>query len=79
MYVWEESDRGIVPMNPSNNDGRASAEKGEGRPLIKENIPPPNTSPTPGGAHVSQGVAGVRKAAKEHPYPEQRFAARHPR
>jgi hypothetical protein len=71
MYVSEESDSDIVPMNPSNNDGRGSAEKGEGRPLIKENIPLPNTYPTPGGARVSQGLAGVRQA--------QRFAASHPR
>ena len=63
----EESDSGIGLMNHSNNDERASAEKGEGRPLIKENTPAPNTHPTQGGARVSQGLAGVRKAAKEHP------------
>ncbi len=72
LNVVEESDSGIVPMNHSNNDGRASAEKGEGRPLIKENIPQPNTHPTQGGASVSHGLGGVRKA-------EQRFAATHPR
>ena len=37
MHVSEESDSGIVPMNHSNKDGRASAENEEGRPLIKEN------------------------------------------
>jgi len=38
MHVPEESDSGIVPMKPSNKDGSTSAEKGEGRPLSKENI-----------------------------------------
>jgi RNA-directed DNA polymerase len=66
MYVREESDSGIVPMNHSNNGGRASAEKGEGRPLIKENIPQPGTHPTQSGARVSQGLAGVRQVAREH-------------
>ena len=59
-------------MNHSNNDGRTSAEEGEGRPLIKENTPAPNTHPTQSGARVPQGRVGVRKA-------EQRFAASHPR
>jgi hypothetical protein len=54
-------------MNPTNNDRRAPAEKGEGRPLNKENIRPSYTQPTQSGARVSQGLAGVRKAAKEHP------------
>ena len=38
MHVSEESDSGIVPMNPSNKDGKPAAESEEGRPLIKENI-----------------------------------------
>ena len=37
MYVSEESDRGIVPMNHSNKDGAPSAESEEGRLRIKEN------------------------------------------
>jgi hypothetical protein len=60
-------------MNHSNNDGGASAEKGEGRPLIKENTPAPSTHPTQGGGRVSQGLAGVRKVAKEHQ--EMKFTA----
>ena len=52
-------------MKPSNKDRSTSAEKGEGRPLIKENPPPPHTYPTQSGARVSQGLAGVRKVAKE--------------
>ncbi len=73
MHVSEESDSGIVLMNHSNNDERASAEKGEGRPLIKENTPQPNTHLTQSGVRVSHGLAGVRKAAKE--YPEMKFTA----
>jgi retron-type reverse transcriptase len=54
-------------MNPSNKDGRSPAEKGEGRPLNKENTRLPNTPPTQSGARVSQGLAGVRRVAKEQP------------
>jgi len=54
-------------MNPSNQDGRSPAEKGEGRPWNKENTRLPNTSPTQSGARVSQGLAGVRRVAKEQP------------
>src|SRR6266852_2488278 len=64
VYVFEESHSGIVPMNHSNKDGNSSAESGEGRPLIKENVRQPNTSPTLSGERVSQGLAGVRKAAR---------------
>ena len=67
MHVGEESHSGVVPMNPTNNDRRAPAEQGEGRPLNKENTRPSYTQPTQSGARVSQGLAGVRKAAKEHP------------
>jgi len=66
VNVVEESDSGIVPMNHSNQGGRSPAENAEGRPLIKENTRQPNTHPTQSEARVSQGLAGVRKAAKEH-------------
>src|SRR6266478_4314595 len=72
-YVYEESHSGIVPMNHSNKDGKLSAESGEGRPLIKENAGQSNTHPTQSGKGVSQGLAGVRKAAREHK--EMRFTA----
>ena len=36
MYVREESDRGIVPRNRSNNGRKLSAESEEGRLRIKE-------------------------------------------
>jgi len=54
-----------TPMNHSNQGGQARAESEEGRPLIKENTPQPHTHPTQSGARVSQGLAGVRKAARE--------------
>ena len=66
MHVGEESHRGIVPMSHSNNKGRALAENGEGRPLNKENTRPSYTQPTQSEARVSQGLVGVRKAAKQH-------------
>ena len=46
MYVCEESDSGIVPMNHSNKDGTSLAESEEGRLLIKENTLPLDTYPT---------------------------------
>jgi retron-type reverse transcriptase len=60
-------------MKHSNKDSRSSAENAEGRPLSKENTLQPSTQPTPSGARVSQGLAGVRKAAKEHK--EMKFTA----
>ena len=73
MYVPEESHSGIVPMNQSNKDGKASAENEEERPLIKENAGQPHTHPTRSGKRVSQGLPGVRKAAKENK--EMKFTA----
>ena len=66
MNVAEESDSGIVPMSHSNKIEQSMAESEEGRPLIKENIHQSSTCPTQSGARVSQGLAGVRKAAREH-------------
>ena len=71
--VPEESHSGILPMNHSNNDKTSSAESREGRPLIKENAGQPNTYPTQSGKGVSQGLAGVRKAARENK--EMKFTA----
>ena len=65
-YVSEESHSGIVLTNHSNNDKTSSAESGEGRPLIKENAGQPSTYSTQSGERVSQGLAGVRKAAREN-------------
>jgi RNA-directed DNA polymerase len=73
MHAPEESDRGIVPQNRSNNEAQAEAEGGEGRPRIKENVSPTNTPPTQSGERVSQGLAGVRQAAKERK--QEKFTA----
>ena len=60
-------------MNHSNKDGPPLAEGGEGRTPIKENARQPNTYPTQSGKGVSQGLAGVRKAARENK--EMKFTA----
>src|SRR6516162_4381076 len=72
-HIPEESDSGIVPMNHSNQGGKPPAENEEGRPLIKENTHQSGTHPTQSGARVSQGLAGVRKAAREGK--ERKFTA----
>ena len=73
MHVSEESHSGILPMSHSNKDGRSSAESEEGRPLIKENAGQPNTYSTQSGKGVSQGLASVRKAARDNK--EMKFTA----
>jgi RNA-directed DNA polymerase len=73
VHASEESHSGVVLMNHSNKDTRSSAESGEGRPLIKENACQSNTHPTQSGKGVSQGLAGVRKAARENR--EMKFTA----
>jgi hypothetical protein len=49
MHVYEESHRGIVPMNHSNKDGTSLAESEEGRLRIKENTLLLDTYPTQSG------------------------------
>jgi group II intron reverse transcriptase/maturase len=73
MHISEESDSGTVPMNQSNKDERLLAEIEEGRPLIEENTLQPSTRSTQSEARVSQGLAGVRKAARENK--EMRFTS----
>ena len=73
VYIFEESDSGVIPMNHSNKDGKPYAENEEGRPLIKENTHQPSTYSTQSEKRVSQGLAGVRKAARENK--EMKFTA----
>src|SRR5579864_5045355 len=73
MHAVEESDSGKVPMNLLNNSNRKLAEVGEGRPGIKENIASARTCPTQSGISVSQGLSGVREAAKARR--QERFTA----
>jgi len=65
MHAPEESDRGVVPENRPNKPAPAGAEGGEGRPRVKENVGPTHTHPAQNGECVSQGLAGVRQAARQ--------------
>jgi RNA-directed DNA polymerase len=65
MHVLEKSDCAVLPVNQPNKEGQLSAEVGEGRAQTKENIVPPHMRPTQSGKRMSQGLDGVRKAAKE--------------
>jgi RNA-directed DNA polymerase len=73
MHVSEESDSGLLPMNHSNKIGKPNAESEEGRLLIKGNTHQSSTRSTQSEVSVSQGLAGVRKAARERK--ELRFTA----
>lgn len=72
-HASQESDSGVVPMKGSNKEGKPTAESPEGRPGIKENVQQPHTRPTQGGERVSQGLEGVRRAAKERK--QEKFTA----
>lgn len=73
VHALEESDRAILSMNQTNQEEQSSAEPGEKRARAKENIVPPNTHPTQSGEQVSQGLSGVREAAKKRK--QERFTA----
>jgi group II intron reverse transcriptase/maturase len=73
VYVGEESDRAIVPRKQPNKEASALAEAAEGRGRTKENDAQPDTSPTQRGKRVSQGLGGVRRAARERK--QERFTA----
>jgi RNA-directed DNA polymerase len=63
-HVFEESDGGVVPVKHPNKAGQLAAEGVEGRSPTKENAYQSNTQPTQGGERVSQGLVGVRQAAR---------------
>jgi len=65
MYAPEESDCAVVPVNRPNKEGRPLAEAGEERAQTKENVEGSYTNSTPSGKRVSQGLRGVRRAAKK--------------
>jgi RNA-directed DNA polymerase len=73
MHISEESDHAIVPVNLSNNGEPWPAEIGEGSAGTKENAGPSSTHPTQSGIRVSQGLVGVRQAAKERK--QEKFTA----
>ncbi len=73
VYVPEKSHCAVVPVNQPNKEAKASAEVGEGRAQMKENIAQSNMQPTQSGKRMSQGLDGVRKAAKERK--QERFTS----
>jgi group II intron reverse transcriptase/maturase len=64
-HALEKSDCAVVPVKQPNKEGQPSAEAVEGRAQTKENIVPSHMHPTQSGKRVSQGLDGVRKAARE--------------
>ena len=73
MHVLEKSDCAIVPVNRPNKAAQAAAEVGEGRAQMKENIDQPRMLLTQSGTRMSQGLDGVRKAARERK--QERFTS----
>ena len=50
MHVPEKSHCAVVPVNQPNKEAEASAEAGEGRAQMKENIAQSNMQPTQSGS-----------------------------
>ena len=73
MHVLEKSHRAIVPVSHPNKAAQAAAEGGEGRARMEENIAQPHMRPTQSGERMSQGLGGVRKAARERK--QERFTS----
>jgi RNA-directed DNA polymerase len=73
MHVLEKSDCAVLPVNRPNKGGQLLAEAGEGRAQMKENIDQPHMLLTQSGKGMSQGLDGVRKAARERK--QERFTA----
>jgi len=73
VYVSEKSDCAVVPVNQPNKGGQLPAEAGEGRAQMEENIDQSHMLPTQCGKGMSQGLDGVRKAAKQRR--QERFTA----
>ena len=73
VYVLEKSHCAVVPVNQPNNEGQPSAEAGEERAQMKENIVQSHMHLTQSGDRMSQGLDGVRKAAEERK--QERFTS----
>ena len=65
MHVLEKSDCALVPVNQPNREAKATAEVGEGRAQMKENIAQSNMLPTQSGKRMAQGLGGVQQQRKE--------------
>src|SRR5215475_8155127 len=72
-HAMEESDCRVVPVKQPNKEELSSAEVVEGRRQLKENDAQSTTPPTQSGVRVSQGLSGVRPAARERK--QERFTA----
>jgi hypothetical protein len=72
-HALEKSDCAVVPVKQPNKEGLPSAEAVEGRAQTKENIVPSRMHPTQSGKRMSQGLDGVRRAARERK--QERFTA----
>src|ERR1017187_3690108 len=64
MHVLEKSHCAVVPVNQPNKGANTLAEVGEGRAQMKENTAQPSMHLTQSGNRMSQGLDGVRKAAR---------------
>jgi RNA-directed DNA polymerase len=73
MNDAEESDRLVVPVNQPNKAEPLAAEVGEERERTKENTSRSHMLSTQSEVSVSQGLRGVREAAKERK--RERFTA----
>src|SRR5713101_6419252 len=73
MHARGESDEQVVPAKRSNNEERSSAESVEGSCSTKGNTEEAHTCRTQGREHVSQGLGGVREAARRDK--KQKFTA----
>jgi RNA-directed DNA polymerase len=69
----EKSDCAVIPVNRPNKAAQVAAEAGEGRARIKENIVQSHKPLTQSGKGLSQGLHGVRQAAKDRK--QERFTA----
>lgn len=65
MNGLEKSDSAVVAVKPANKAAPAAAEQVEPRAGTKGNAEPPHTRRTQGRERVSQGLDGVRKAARQ--------------
>ena len=73
MHAVGESDERVVPAKRSNNGEQSPAESVEGSRSTEGNAEETYTRRTPGRERVSQGLGGVREAARRDK--KQRFTA----
>ena len=71
--MLEKSDCAVLPVSQPNKEGQPFAEVGEGRAQTKENIVQSHMHPTQSGKRLSQGLHGVREAARKGK--QERFTA----